>query len=151
MLNRRFLRIKVMQALYSFFQHEKADPAHFEKELFRNLDRIYDLCLYVLALLVDLQHVSLLVIEENRNKHLPSKEDLNPSMKFPNNSLLKSLAENKELRTLLDRKRIGWQEDYSIVRKIFNEIRNGKLYKSYLAAGPGWFTEDRNFVIGLIT
>src|SRR4051812_40932470 len=108
MLNRRFLRIKVMQALYSFFQHEKADPAQFEKELFKNLDRIYDLVLYILAMLVDLQHVSLLVTEENRNKRLPSKEDLNPSLKFPNNSLLKSLAENKELKTLLQKKKIGW-------------------------------------------
>src|SRR5688572_11642024 len=38
MLNRRFLRIKVMQALYAFFQHEKADVAFFEKELFKSLD-----------------------------------------------------------------------------------------------------------------
>ena len=37
MLNRRFLRIKVMQALYSFFQHDKADLAFFEKELFKSL------------------------------------------------------------------------------------------------------------------
>ena len=43
MLNRRFLRIKVMQALYSYFQHEQASPAFFEKELFKSIDKINEL------------------------------------------------------------------------------------------------------------
>ena len=51
MLNRRFLRIKVMQALYSFFQHEKADIKQFEKEMFKSLDKIFELYLSILGLL----------------------------------------------------------------------------------------------------
>ena len=78
MLNRRFLRIKVMQALYSYFQHEKANTANFEKELFKSLDKIYELYLSILALVVDLHHVALLVMDENKNKHRPNKEDLEP-------------------------------------------------------------------------
>jgi transcription antitermination protein NusB len=151
MLNRRFLRIKVMQALYSFFQHEKADPALFEKEMFRNLDRIHDLYLYILALLSDLRHISLVMVEESRNKRLPSAEDLNPNMKFASNSLLKAIAESPELKSMLEKKKISWQNDFGMVRKLFTEIRNGKLYKNYVTAPAGWYTEDRNFVIGLIT
>jgi transcription antitermination protein NusB len=151
MLNRRFLRIKVMQALYSFFQHEKADPAHFEKELFKSLDKIYDLYLLILALIQDLQHVALLVIDEKKNKHLPNKEDLNPNLKFANNSLIKSIAENKELKKELEKRKISWQNDFDIVRKIFNNIRNGQAYKKYLEAGETGTKEDREFVISMIT
>jgi len=47
MLNRRFLRIKVMQMLYAFFQHENAEVAAFEKELFKSLDKVYNLYIYI--------------------------------------------------------------------------------------------------------
>lgn len=151
MLNRRFLRIKVMQTLYSFFQHEKGDPAFFEKELFKNLDKIYDLYLSILALLSDLHHVSLLIIDENKNKRLPTKEDLNPNMKFAENSLLRAIAENKELKALLEKRKISWQNDFDIVRKLYQNIRNGKVFKAYLNSKVSDIKEDRDFVISLIT
>jgi transcription antitermination protein NusB len=151
MLNRRFLRIKVMQALYSFFQHEKADVAFFEKELFKNLDKIYELYLSILALIADLHHVSLLVIDENKNKRLPTKEDLNPNMKFANNLLLKAIAEDKELKSLLEKRKISWQNDFDIVRKLYISIRNGKVFKNYLNSKTSDAKEDRDFVIALIT
>ncbi|HOZ88462.1 MAG TPA: transcription antitermination factor NusB, partial [Bacteroidia bacterium] len=81
-----------MQALYSFFQHEKADLAHFEKELFKSLDKIYELYLSILALVNDLHHVSMVMVDESRNKRLPNEADLNPNLKFVNNSLLVSLS-----------------------------------------------------------
>jgi N utilization substance protein B len=151
MLNRRFLRIKVMQALYSFFQHEKADPAHFEKELFKSLDKIYDLYLSILALISDLHHVALLVIDENKNKHRPNVEDLDPNLKFVNNSLLLSIANNRELKELLEKKKISWQNDFDVVRKVFTEIRNGEEYKEYLQQKSSRIKEDRDFIISVIT
>jgi N utilization substance protein B len=151
MLNRRFLRIKVMQALYSFFQHEKADPALFEKELFKSLDKIYDLYLSILALLNDLHHVALLVIDENKNKHRPNVEDLDPNLKFVNNALLLSIANNKLLKQQLEKRKISWQNDFDVVRKVFNEIRNGSEYKEYLLQGTSGLKEDRDFIISIIT
>jgi N utilization substance protein B len=68
-----------MQSLYSYFQHEKADIGFHEKELFKSLDKIYDLYIYVLVLFTDMHHTALLVTEENKNKRLPSKEDLEPN------------------------------------------------------------------------
>ena len=63
MLNRRFLRIKVMQALYSFFQHDKADLAFFEKELFKSLDKIYELYICIIALVNDLHDLSMIMVD----------------------------------------------------------------------------------------
>src|SRR5688572_21184998 len=151
MLNRRFLRIKVMQALYAFFQHENADTAYFEKELFKSLDKIYDLYLTLLALLSDMHHVSLLVIDENRNKRLPGKEDLDPNLRFTNNTLLLAISNSVPLRTLLDKRRISWQNDFDIVRKIFNNVRNSKTYKAYMLGKGNDIKEDKEFLINLIT
>jgi transcription antitermination protein NusB len=151
MLNRRFLRIKVMQALYSFFQHENANAAQFEKELFKSLDKIYELYLSILALLNDIHHVSLMVIDENKNKRLPSKEDINPNLRFANNSLLLSIHNNPDLKAQLEKRKISWQNDMDVVRKLFTDIRSGEAYKEYLEAGNPGVDSDRDLIIAVIT
>lgn len=140
-----------MQALYAFFQHDNPDPKQFERELFRSLDKIYDLYLTLLALFADLHHVSLLVIDENRNKRLPGKEDLNPNMRFAENTVLKSLSESAELKTILEKRKISWQNDFDLVRKIFNNVRNSKVYKNYMQGKGNDPVQDRQFLISLIT
>lgn len=151
MLNRRFLRIKVMQALYSFFQHEKGNVDVFEKELFKSLDKIYDLYLSILALVIDLHHTALVIIDENKNKLRPNAQDLDPNLKFVNNSLLLSLSKNAALKDLFQRKKISWSNDFDVVRKLFNEIRNSDEYKAYLASDHTDAKIDREFIISIIT
>ena len=150
MLNRRFLRIKVMQALYSFFQHDKADLAFFEKELFKSLDKIYELYISIIALVNDLHDLSMIMVDENKNKHLPNKNDLNPNLKFVNNTLLVSISNNKELKLQIEKRKISWQNETDVIRKIFNEIKNGELFKTYLESGISSIEEDRDFIISLI-
>jgi len=140
-----------MQALYSFFHHGKANPAHFEKELFKSLDKILELYLSVLAFINDLHHVSLMVIDENKNKRLPTSNDLNPNMKFATNSLLVSIANDEELQGMIAKRKISWQGDMDVVRRLYTEIRNGELYKEYLASENTGVKEDRDFIIAVIT
>lgn len=140
-----------MQALYSYFQHEKANRDLFEKELFKSLDKIYDLYLSILALVNDLHHVALLVMDENKNKHRPNANDLDPNLKFVNNSLLLSISQSGPLKDLLERKKISWANDHDVVRKIFTEIRNSEEYKEYLALEKTDVKTDRNFIISIIT
>lgn len=151
MLNRRFLRIKVMQALYSFFQHEKGNAAQFEKDLFKSLDKIYDLYLLILGLLSDLQHVALVIIDENKNKRLPTSADISPNLRFVQNSVLESLSRNADLKAMLEKKKLGWQNDYDVVRKLYNEIREGEIYKAYMQSESHTHREDREFIINLLT
>jgi len=151
MLNRRFLRIKVMQALYSFFQHENANAVQFEKELFKSIDKIRELYLSILLLFNDLHHVAMVAIDDNKNKRLPTQHDLDPNLKFVNNLLLQSISKNKDLETQVEKRKISWQSDFDVVRRLYNEIRNGDLYKQYMSSGIQSVEEDRNFLISVIT
>lgn len=150
MLNRRFLRIKVMQMLYSFFQHENADIALFEKELFKSLDKVYNLYIYVLALFTDLHHNAHLVIDEHKNKRLPTASDLNPNTKFINNSLLIALSESKDLKKEIEKQKVSWADNFDVVRKLYNEICAGQDYKNYMASAENSAKEDKNFLINII-
>lgn len=151
MLNRRYLRIKTMQALYSYFQQDRPDIGLHEKELFKSLDKIYDLYIYVLVLLNDMHHTAHLVLEENKNKRLPSKEDLDPNLKFIQNSVLVSLSESGELRRELTNRKISWQNDFDLVRKLFLELRGSDLYKNYMANESRSVKEDKQFLTSVVT
>lgn len=151
MLNRRYLRIKTMQTLYSYFQQEKPDAVFYEKELFKSLDKIYDLYVYVLVLFTDIHHTALLVTEENKNKRLPSKEDLEPNMRFIENVVLVSLTRSEELKKEVANRKISWQSDFDLVRKLYAELRTTDLYKNYMASTTPSAKEDKQFLISMAT
>ncbi len=151
MLNRRFLRIKVMQALYGYYRHEQADVNLFEKEMFKSLDKIYDLYLTILSLLSNIHHVALVMLEENKNKRLPVKEDLYPNLKFINNGLLTSLVNNKQFEDLCTKKKINWQNDFDLVRKLYNDLKGSDLYKAYMSSNESSFKEDKEFLENFVT
>ncbi len=151
MLNRRYLRIKTMQTLYSYFQQDKPDIVTYEKELFKSLDKIYDLYVYVLVLITDIHHTALLVTEENKNKRLPSKEDLEPNLRFIENILLVSLSESSELKKEVANRKISWQNDFDLVRKLYAELRTTDFYKEYMSSSSSSAKEDKQFLMTLTT
>jgi N utilization substance protein B len=151
MLNRRYLRIKTMQNLYSYFQQENPDIVYFEKELFKSLDKIYELYLNVLVLLSDIHHVAHLVVEENKNKRLPSKEDLEPNLKFLRHSILESLSKSEDLKKEVNNRKISWQNDFDLVRKLFLELRASEMYKKYMTSEINSVKEDKQFLTEIVT
>jgi N utilization substance protein B len=140
-----------MQTLYSYFQQEKPDAVFYEKELFKSLDKIYDLYVYVLVLFTDIHHTALLVTEENKNKRLPSKEDLEPNMRFIENVVLVSLTRSEELKKEVANRKISWQSDFDLVRKLYAELRTTDLYKNYMASTTPSAKEDKQFLISMAT
>ena len=95
MLNRRLLRVKVMQSLYAYFQSSNTEMGKAEKELFHSIDRVYDLYIHFLTLPAELVHIAEVQMEEARNKALPTDEDINPNRKFVDNPVINKLATNK--------------------------------------------------------
>ncbi|HWY13006.1 MAG TPA: transcription antitermination factor NusB [Bacteroidia bacterium] len=136
--------------LYSFYQHENGDVAFFEKELFKSLDKVYNLYIYVLALFTDLHHNAYSVIDEHKNKRLPTKEDLNPNLKFINNTLLIALSESKELKKEIEKQRVSWVDHYDVVRKLYNEICVSEDYRNYIAIVEPGVKDDRNLLINIV-
>lgn len=151
MLNRRYLRIKTMQTLYSYFQQDKPEIAFYEKELFKSLDKIYDLYLYVLVLFTDMHHTAHLVLEENKHKRLPTKEDLEPNLRFIENVVLVSMSNSDELKKEVSNRKISWQSDFDLVRKLYAELRATDLYKNYMASSTPSAKEDKQFLISVAT
>ena len=109
MLNRRYLRIKVMQVLYSFFQSSEQDMIKGERELFKNIDKIYDLYIYLLLLLVEVRDQAEIILEGGKNKMLPTSQEINPSRRFLENKVIQQFASCPKLIREANNRKISWQ------------------------------------------
>ena len=151
MLNRRHLRIKVLQILYAFYQSGDRDVLKAEKELLVSVERMYDLYIYLLLTLPELVQAGTNKLDEKKKKLRPTAEDLNPNRKFVDNSLIRSLAANETLRKLSEKRKVNWMgaENQEIFRKMFLQINGSELYFEFMNNGVEGADEDRSFAIQL--
>jgi transcription antitermination protein NusB len=150
MLNRRHLRVKVLQSLYAFFQSGNTALPIGEKELLFGIEKIYDLYLYQLSLIIETGTLARKIIHDNKNKHIPTPNDLNPNTRFINNACLISISENPVLGKRLKERKIGWSKSPEIVRKIFNQFKEGKHYQAYMELPENTFEHDRDLILKLL-
>jgi transcription antitermination protein NusB len=151
MLNRRHLRIKVLQALYAYTQSKDNDYLKAEKQLFDAIDRIYDLYLYLLLSFEELKIQGDRRIDENKKKIMPKEGDVNPNLKFVSNELIKQLEESKELRKLSETSKVNWMGDTNqeLFRKLFLQLKDSETYFEYMHNDLSGYEEDRAFLIAL--
>ena len=151
MLNRRFLRVKALQSIYAYHQSESSNLPQAERQLLEWVEDLYKLFVYQLSFWVEIRHFAERRIEENKQKHFPTEEDLNPNMKFVNNSILKALDDNKHLMKLEEQYKINWadsREDF--IRNMFVKLVETPEYQEYMSNGKTGFGEDRRFLVMVI-
>ena len=86
-------------------------------------------------------------IEENKQNHFPTEEDLNPNMKFVNNRILNALDDNKHLMSLEEKYKINWadsREDF--IRKLYVKLTETPEYQEYMSNGKDSFSDDKRFL-----
>ncbi len=152
MLNRRHLRIKVLQMLYSYFNDEDStDISLAEKNLLNSIERIYDLYIYLLLSFPVVREVALNKQDERKKKLRPSKEDLYPNLKFVDNEIISLITKSVDLNQLSENRKINWDNDEKreIYRKIFIEIEKSEVYFEHMNNDEKGFEADRNFLIQL--
>jgi len=151
MLNRRYLRIKVFQSLYAYWQSDSASAARIEKELFNGVERTYDLYLSLLLVFGELRHVGELIFEERKKKHLPTAEDLNPNRKFLDNPVLRTLAESDRLRLECEKRKVSWVGNHDLFLKLYRELEASELMASYVLEPTKGFRRDQGFIVELFS
>jgi len=151
MLNRRHLRIKVLQALYSFFQSEGDNFNNAQKETLTGIERIYDLYVYLLLSFSEVKAVSEHRMAENKKKIRPSDEELNPNIKLVSNVIIDSLESNVNLRAESENRKVNWvgDEHQEMFRKVFAAIKESETFDLYMNNGETGFEEDKAFMIAL--
>ena len=149
MLSRRYIRIKAMQALYAYFHSEDKKISIQEKALFSSIDKIYELYLSLLLLLIEIRENARELIAIRKIKRLPTAEDITPNTRFVDNRIFGMLSINRQLTGETSKRKISWQNDKEISQKVFSNIKESNEYASYMNSEEKGFSSDKKYIIDL--
>lgn len=151
MINRRFLRVKVLQALYAYIESGEDFVENGVKHLLDSIDKMKDLFVWQLSFLIETKRFAENRIEENKRKNFPTKEDLNPNLRYVQNRVIIDLENNRDLRKEEERLKINWADHQDIIRGYYNMMRETQEYKDYMSDPVDNFEHDKKFIIRMIS
>jgi N utilization substance protein B len=132
MLNRRHLRVKVLQALYSYEQSEGKTVQAVEKELLKGIDQVYEMYIWVLSLLIETADFVTVDARERANRFLPTDEDKNANTRLSGNKFILALTANPEYLKAASKYRISWSFDPEVVKNVLAALKEMPEYGEYL-------------------
>lgn len=142
MINRKLIRVKIVQLTYAYYQngHHNMDTA--EKELLFSLSKAYDLYNYLLGLIVAITQ------EERRRVDIATRRaeregTETPSQRFAFNKFATQLEENKQLNLFMEDKKMSWENDVEAVRKLCDQIEQSPLCQEYMMSDAEDYETDR--------
>ena len=150
MLNRRHIRVKVMQSIYAMHQNSSDSLEKEEKFLFFSLENSLDLYLIMLSCLIEIKKTEALFLEKSSKKHLSTSEERNPNFKFINNLVLQFLEESNSLSIALENRKINnWELHSDYIQILLTAIKESDLYAKYMLNNGNTFEEDKQFVLSV--
>ncbi len=145
MINRVLIRLKIIQIVYAYYQNGSKNLDAAEKELFFSLSKAYDLYNYLLLLMIALTNYAQKRIDTAKAKLAPTKEELQPNMKFVENKFIAQLEINKQLDEFISNQKRTWDNDQDFVKGLYEKLVDSDLYKEYMASDNDSYEADRDF------
>ena len=152
MLNRRHIRVKVMQSIYAMHQNGSDSIEKEEKFLLYSIDNILDLYLTMLSSLIEIGKKEAVFIDKSSQKHITTSQERNPNKKFIKNTILQILSENNSLSIALENRKINhWELNEDYIQILLDSIKNSDFYAKYMANTVNNFEEDKQFILDIFT
>lgn len=152
MLNRRHIRVKVMQSIYALHQSQSGNLEQEEKFLFHSLENIQDLYLVMISTLTELKKMEEVFLHKSSLKHLSTPEERNPNKKFVNNLVIQLLEESNHLNVSLENRKIdNWQTHDDYIQLLLKAIKESDMYAKYMSNRTNNFEEDKQFVLDIFS
>ena len=149
MINRRHIRVKVMQSVYAILQSHNDDIIREEKFLKHSILKMFDLYVLNLQLIVEVQKLAAKKMVLSKKKILATTLDLKPNTKFIDNKVIAAIAQSVSVEGYIELNGLNnWEENNEYVKIIFEELLKSNLYKNYLASEENSFKLDKAFIVG---
>jgi len=148
MINRRHIRVKVMQSVYAILQSHNDDIIREEKFLKHSVLKMFDLYVLNLQLIVEVQKLAAKKMALSKKKILATTLDLKPNTKLIDNKVIDTISQSVSVGGYIQLNGLNnWEENNEYVKIIFEELLKSDLYKKYLASDEDSFKLDKAFVV----
>jgi len=133
MLNRRHVRVKVMQSLYAV---ENSEPNTFtlsaiQKTLTKSIVKFHQLYLYYLVYIDEFNSFTQKYNEELKARYLQEGNDVLTNTLLYNQPQAIRLRNDKTFQDLKKEYSLEWQGDDDILRKIFFDLKSQDVYTDF--------------------
>ncbi len=142
MINRELIRVKVVQLTYAYYQNGNHNIDQAEKELLFSLSKAYDLYNYMLWLIVAITREARRRMEITTQRAQREGTEL-PSQKFAYNKFAVQLEDNLQLNDFIETKKMTWDDDIEVVRKILAQIEESEIYQAYMDSDDDSYDTER--------
>lgn len=133
-----------MQSVYAMLQSHNSDLVKEEKFLKYSIQKMFDLYVLNLQLLVEVQKLASKKIELSKKKILATKEDLNPNTKFVNNRLINQIKESVSVEGYVELNKLNnWDIEEEYVKILWEELEKSEFYKEYMNSADDSYHYDR--------
>ena len=150
MINRRHIRLKVLQSIYAYFTSNEKDLAIAQKQMLKQIESISSLYFLLLSIPIALTRFSKGFLDEQKNKHFATEEDKSPNENFTNNLIVKRIAEDEVLIRRINKASGVWlNSEYNFIRKLFVKIWGSDLYKNYIETKETNFNKDKELFLNI--
>ena len=133
MINRRLLRIKVLQVYYAYVRRENASLSSGEKELLHSIEKSFDLYYLLFQLIIDIVTYAESRIILAGQKKMPSYDDLHPNTAFTDLWFVKELSVSPSFNKVIDQKKLSWINHQEVVKRLYLDIYESDNYKFFMS------------------
>jgi transcription antitermination protein NusB len=151
MISRRLIRIKIVQVLYAHVNSENSSLNATEKAYQLSIKKTFDLYHFFLLLVIKVADYANDRIDIARNKILPTTADLNPNLKFVDNSVIQLLKNSHSLSTYIAEQKLTWVDHPEIVKKLYQKIIESEYFLDYMNVAEFDFEKDKAFVLNIFS
>jgi N utilization substance protein B len=146
MLNRRILRIKVLEILYASLKKEDS-LSKAEKELLFSIEKIEDLFFMLLLLLDDVTRYAKKIIEFRKEKRISTEEERRPNLRFIENRVAKLICTNGLFKKKINEKKVSWTKYPELIRNIYQTLESSEVFDIYMNKKSDSFRNDKRIAI----
>ena len=148
MLNRRHIRIKVMQSIFALLLTKSNDSDKAVSFLYLNINKLHELYVLQLNLLIEIQVLVKRRLEISKKNRVTVFENKNGYVNIIENKLLQNIANSPTLLEYTKNKKLNnWKNATEYVQLIWDEILESEIFKNYAKIENPNYKQDKFFVI----
>ena len=150
MLNRRHIRIKVLQAFYAFSQSNNKDLENGLKEFIHSMNKTYDLYIYLIQIFIPIKRIANIKIEEAKRSFI-EKAPQSFKRSFVDNKIIKMLESSEDLEKTINNSKISWVGDVEndLIKKMFSSMYDSETFQEILNSEENSFDHQKAQLIKL--
>jgi N utilization substance protein B len=147
MINRRNIRVKVMQTLYTMATADsETKPGDAVKVLQKHFEQTRQLFIYLTYFLSEVATYAETDAHNRSSKHLPTYEDLHVSTKIVGNEIVSKIRDDASFKEFVNKDKPQQLLDKELIKKIYHEFGESNEYKKYISTTQRDKKEEREIL-----